>query len=990
VVSCRQISDQTTCHHIQSCILRTLPIINSSLTRSILGHYNENNHFYPNETAASREQRTIESLLAWLNYAGMHQRRDEVDEAHKDTFRWIFEGTEDHARNTTSVWNWLRSSGKTPFVSWLRKETGLFWIYGKPGAGKTTLMKYLVGDPRLEKHAKVWAGSDKLSVSSFYFWKQGSSIQKSLCGLYRALLWQICNDDQELTRKAFPGWQTSFGATEPGLGALREALNRLLKTNVRGKKYLILIDGLDEYESDDPDARISQVRISEDLLHLVESASVKVIIASRPERAFDSHFSHGRKLAVHDLTARDLELFAQDRLINDKTIRPSGEILTARESGQLRRCVKTVVDKSQGVFLWARIVVDLVCFHICEYHNADQLDEIVNSLPPDLEQLFEEIMKRVLNLKEPERTESLRYLTVTSHWFATFTDDKSSLSQWLPISILGVACELPSHSVTESWIQANKQRLANIGRNETQRISGRIKSCCFGLLETSSRQKHIRPLHRTLVEYFSRLQSAKTLSLDGRESFDASVAVLLALVVMEDYTYPLVSGHEGPSLFRNVLMFNELAEKSTGSAQIAILTIFDRVMKAGFAALVEKHCNLDHDHKVACFSRSSGFTGLAVGEQVEQNEQDCIRAFREEDLIRAFKDLVNDFASNPSHPLASETTRFGGFLDLLAVTISVNCNALLKHWMADSASLGSLPSAEYVTSLVGYALNKGSHHSWHPISIRPTSAALRDEPNTKALQALLQLGGCLETRLDDTSALDSFLGYMLYRTMARQVDRSNTPLMGSFWGLKTLHVLISYGVRQDVYGTLAVVLSGEAPTGPRTWSWNYPGRRAVIEFRGYNVAQILHQITNVLQRESELCLETNPSEMAEIEGSFRCLEERNANAASSRKCSWSALLEAKETSGRREGDWVLMEALRSARETGRDSARYQQFWVPPNAQQFGAVVEWLPYGCREARELSNISGQPPSQHPKHRLTTPESEQRADFEVVGWVVYEFSR
>ena len=38
------------------------------------------------------------------------------------------------------------------FVDWLKQEDGLYWVSGKPGSGKSTLMKFLSAHDTTLKH----------------------------------------------------------------------------------------------------------------------------------------------------------------------------------------------------------------------------------------------------------------------------------------------------------------------------------------------------------------------------------------------------------------------------------------------------------------------------------------------------------------------------------------------------------------------------------------------------------------------------------------------------------------------------------------------------------------------------------------------------------------------------------------------------------------------------------------------------------------------
>jgi hypothetical protein len=924
----------------------------------------------------------------------MNQRREAVEKAHKDTFQWIFDQGETNSRSFTGIWNRLTRRKHTSFVNWLRKETGLFWIYGKPGAGKSTLMKYLMDDPRLEEHAKIWASPHKLSISSFYFWKQGTKLQKSLCGLYRALLWQILKDDPKLARRAFPGWQTSFGTTEPTLDALRTALDLLTKTRALRRKYLILIDGLDEYEGAEGATSVSQERLSNDLLQLVKTRSVKVVVASRPDRAFETHFSHGRKLAIHDLTARDIGIYAHDRLIDEGTTRPPGEDLNAHESAQLRRLVEAIVDTSQGVFLWARIVVELARVHIRDHHPLNELKEIVAQLPPGLEKLFDHIMDKISNLSKPEQVEGLRYLSLTSRWFIVHANHRPSDVYLLPISILGIGCELRSHNVTEPWLQDNAQRLAGIGWNES-RIECRVKSCCFGLLETSDRiwddpnsnrpitvhqpsplRRVIRPLHRTLAEYLSghtAMQCEQNLSLADNESFDANAAILLGLVVMKDCIYPLVSTlWRTPNQFQNVLIWNRLTEESTGRAQIAILAAFDRNVKAGFTALVTRFCHLDHDHELSCVSWNSKFHRLCGYEQ---------------DYVTAFEKVVLDFAWNRSHPLISKSHCFAGFLDLLAITITGNSNALLKHW-TDNLNSGVAPldaviSADHATRLLSYALNKKHLHSGTVLFRQ--SNDVRYELNVEAMQSLLRLGGSLEP-LYGSNAWEIFLDDLFLQVTDYAFFRARNSFdaygngRSMLWGLEALRCLVSHGARQDAYRTWSVRL--HEPMFTR-------GKRMFLEYRRYSVAQVVRQTAKMLRHESEVQPGLYASEITKLDSLQRCLEEHNANVAPRGRCTWSDLKVAGDVD-RRHDAWErdnVDAAVSIALRTDCDITKYQEFQLRTLAGT-PYTITWLPYGCRETDELpTSLKTDEPIDHWMNRPTSPKGGQPEEFDVVGWLIYE---
>ncbi|KAH7391608.1 hypothetical protein BKA64DRAFT_109923 [Cadophora sp. MPI-SDFR-AT-0126] len=86
------------------------------------------------------------SILSHLTYEMRPQRYEAVVEAHPKTFEWAFQDLDG-----------------TNFSTWLQSGCGLCWIRGKPGSGKSTLMKHIIDDVRTKYHLETWARQDGTS-----------------------------------------------------------------------------------------------------------------------------------------------------------------------------------------------------------------------------------------------------------------------------------------------------------------------------------------------------------------------------------------------------------------------------------------------------------------------------------------------------------------------------------------------------------------------------------------------------------------------------------------------------------------------------------------------------------------------------------------------------------------------------------------------------------------------------------------------------------
>lgn len=133
-------------------------------------------------------------ILNRLFFEEIYVRQEQIEKAHKQTFEWIFDRTGDGLR----PWN--------NFMAWLEEGNGIYWISGKAGSGKSSLMTTIHQDKRTTKALEVWAGaaSAKLLTPAFFFWNSGTELQKTSVGLLRSLLFQLISATPEITAN-FPG-----------------------------------------------------------------------------------------------------------------------------------------------------------------------------------------------------------------------------------------------------------------------------------------------------------------------------------------------------------------------------------------------------------------------------------------------------------------------------------------------------------------------------------------------------------------------------------------------------------------------------------------------------------------------------------------------------------------------------------------------------------------------------------------------------------------
>jgi hypothetical protein len=188
------------------------------------------------------------AIIDSLVFDTIQGREEAIPEAFRKTFSWIFQ------RNPTELdGRHLWSS----FPEWLESDTHQpYWISGKPGSGKSTLMKFILQQPLLQQHLQKWAGSFDLLITRYYAWVAGSDLQKSSEGLMRSLLHQALQVNPVLASELAPRrWSllvtlrktTKMPPWEPW--EIEESFKFLLTTCGQKMRLAIFIDGLDEFEA---------------------------------------------------------------------------------------------------------------------------------------------------------------------------------------------------------------------------------------------------------------------------------------------------------------------------------------------------------------------------------------------------------------------------------------------------------------------------------------------------------------------------------------------------------------------------------------------------------------------------------------------------------------------------------------------------------------------------------------------------------------------
>lgn len=418
-----------------------------------------------------------ERILRSLEFDEWKRRFNDVHKAHTQTFDWMLEDSEEP------------SIPPTGFKNWLQNQNGIYWISGKAGSGKSTLMKFLAENQNVSHYLQDWAGpSAKPVLISWFFWAAGSPMQRSKEGLFQSLLFQILRRCPGLIPIVCEErWQQDTMYHEKSipwtLEELDEAFVTIANQSMPGVRFCIFIDGLDEYDGRPTD-------IIDRLQQLAKAESIKLCLASRPWNAFRIAFAEGScngSLLLERYTKRDIERFVKDILEKDKRFTQAERI-----DRRYRSFVQEVIERALGVFLWVYLIVNDILKGLGDQNKLEDLQARLNTMPDTLESYFQGIFDRIDRV---HRTESAKVFLLTTH----------------AVQPLSVACyrylerehSEPGYALERAVEPMSSAQLTHIHKD----VRDRINFLCTDLLEVNETLTDQRLdyqvdfLHRTVRDF---------------------------------------------------------------------------------------------------------------------------------------------------------------------------------------------------------------------------------------------------------------------------------------------------------------------------------------------------------------------------------------------------------------------------------------------------------------------------------------------------------
>lgn len=445
-------------------------------------------------------QKMLETLLQKLHFDGMDRRKNSISPPTFNTGQWLFENP------TYCKWHFDHTVSHH-----------LLLIKGKPGAGKSTLMKGAV------QHTESHLEEDSVCVSFFVDGNGHNTQQHSTDGIFRALISQLL-PHVKMSRSGPPSTKAAMLKH-----AIRDAARSSEKLNLQELQTLfiatlevlaleytplyIFVDALDELQEEE---QRRHVEFWSDTIRLPRFQKLRVCLSCR-------HFPNITvvdclELVLEYHNSADIIAYIQQRLESR---------IDVNDTSWKVEIYHRIESHSAGVFLWVAVVVDIVLAkydHGCSLRN---LLHLIDDTPGGIQELY---IESLCSLGFDEKQAALKIF----QWIVAATRPLR-LDEWHHILAF---VQYPTPTSLRGW------RLLHTYTHNDKQLEREIKSLSRGLLEVSNIQcsdtndassidagagsldqeqgsaRVVRFIHPSVSDFFINREGFRYLDYDGKHPLE--------------------------------------------------------------------------------------------------------------------------------------------------------------------------------------------------------------------------------------------------------------------------------------------------------------------------------------------------------------------------------------------------------------------------------------------------------------------------------------
>ncbi|KAL2064442.1 hypothetical protein VTL71DRAFT_4936 [Oculimacula yallundae] len=452
------------------------------------------------DEAAGQGSVSLEIIKKSLKLPGCNRRYEDIEQTFQILQTTI--STDKLSWTWTLSWIWETEGPqdtKPPgFIQWLESGSDdIFWFSGFPGSGKSTLMNYLSRNPGVVKHLETNKSGKWTMVKYFFAEVTGET---NFDAMLQSVLLQLLESHKDLAatfRDASPAYNRFD--KRPSDDAIlktwaRADLEKLLYESMailKERNICVFLDGIDECidvhqadilrtdefaKSQNEDLQNRARFLRNWITHARDKrCNLKLCLAGR--ESLDTRYGLGlppsciitwyTKEGIRTYVSNILEAAIAD-LLNHKLTATAKRIEAGKAS-----IIQGIVDKSEGVYLWVRLVAAEIATGIREGKDPATLHKEIESLPRELEKLFTKIIECVRKRDLPTTIRYFELLVLASQI--------NKATQAMSLEEFAIATQNPDHTLSMSFKSEGEAHEWVDLKSEETRLN--ILKSCRGLIE---------------------------------------------------------------------------------------------------------------------------------------------------------------------------------------------------------------------------------------------------------------------------------------------------------------------------------------------------------------------------------------------------------------------------------------------------------------------------------------------------------------------------
>lgn len=260
---------------------------------------------------------------------------------------------------------WLTE--KKSFQVWRDSPTKaqIYWVSAKPASGKTTLSGYVV------KHLR------ELDYDcGFYFFDCGDKVKANISSWLRAMAWQMAVKHPEIFTTVLDVGRKDEQIAKADYRTIwrKLFLDGIMKVKLDRPQYWV-VDALDECKSD--------VELVPLIFKISELMNIRFVVTCRSK-----HESYGQMISSKTTVISEQISEDDSRMDISKYLNANIESLPAIDEGGYQSTVSKILEKSDGCFLWVKLVLE----ELRQVHTSAEVSQVLEDVPSDMNELYTRIL----------------------------------------------------------------------------------------------------------------------------------------------------------------------------------------------------------------------------------------------------------------------------------------------------------------------------------------------------------------------------------------------------------------------------------------------------------------------------------------------------------------------------------------------------------------------------------------------------------------------